>query len=130
MFNDERVQTSFRKLVYREKWYASPYQTALYIRTTNIELKIGDELNGATTGSSNIVTNENLECVAYKPKRDISPEFFTENPAKLMRLGQFMQRELPAIKSLRDSANKHVVETNPDETDRFGRIFERNQILL
>ena len=99
MFNDERVQTSFRKLVYREKWYASPYQTASYVRTTNIELEIGDELNGATTSSSNLVTSENLECVAYKPvtqKRDISPEFLTENPAKLMRLGQFMQRELRA----------------------------------
>ena len=92
----EPAPTSFRKLVYREKWYASPYQTASYVRTTNIELEIGDELNGATKSS---VTSENLEWVAYKPvtqKRDISPEFLTENPAKLMRLGQFMQRELRA----------------------------------
>ena len=109
MIKSEKAPANFRKLVYREKWYASAYQTASYVRTTNIELDGGEEEPEKST--NNIVTSENLECVAYSPVsefRNVSPTFFRENPAMLHRISHFMQRDLRAIKGLRDSINPNA----------------------
>jgi hypothetical protein len=96
----QQAPIEFRMLVYKQGWYASPYQTHTYLKITNIELEMS---NPSPNSAAEYVTSDNLLCASYKAtsgQRNITPDWFTNNPACLHRLVQFIYRELKSLSAI------------------------------